>query len=162
MMPPAQKKIPTESKEAPTRQEEDSPTAIEPEKTISETPTIEPEQEITGEEIVTTPEEEKIEIQNNIFSSEEFLLRLEKSGIKSTLIPLLKTAQMRLDGNTLEIQTTGFCKSKCVEAPYYQILEKVANSFNAEKINIMVPNEIQPETSPAEESVEDVARALFE
>ena len=69
---------------------------------------------------------------------------------------------MHLDGNTLEIQTTGFCKSKCVEAPYYQILESVAQSFNADTINITVPNEVQPETSPTEESIEDVARSLFE
>jgi hypothetical protein len=42
------------------------------------------------------------------------------------------------------------------------MIENVAHSFNAEKINIIVPNEIQPETSPAEESTEDVARSLFE
>ena len=106
--------------------------------------------------------EEKTVGDNSVFSSEEFLSRLEKAGIKSTIIPLLKTAHIHLDGNTLEIQTTGFCKSKCAEAPYYQILESVAQSFNADTINITVPNEIQPETSPTEESTEDVARSLFE
>lgn len=97
-----------------------------------------------------------------VFSPEEFLRRLEKAGIKSTIIPLLKTANIHLDGNTLEIQTTGFCKSKCVEAPYYQILESVAQSFHADTINIIVPNEIQPETSPDEPKAEDIARSLFE
>lgn len=97
-----------------------------------------------------------------VFSPEEFLIRLEKAGIKSTIIPLLKTAHIHLDGDTLEIQTTGFCKSKCVEAPYYQILENVAQSFGAQTINIIVPNELQPETSPDEPRAEDLARSLFE
>lgn len=101
-------------------------------------------------------------IDDGVFSPEEFLRRLEKAGIKSTIIPLLKTANIHLDGNTLEIQTTGFCKSKCVEASYYQVLESVAQSFGAQTINIIVPNELQPETSPDEPRAEDLARSLFE
>lgn len=111
----------------------------------------------------TAPIMETVEkIDDGGFSSEEFLRRLEKAGIKSTIIPLLKTANIHLDGNTLEIQTTGFCKSKCVEAPYYQVLESVAQSFGAQTINIIVPNDLQPETSPDEPRAEDLARSLFE
>lgn len=111
----------------------------------------------------TAPIMETVEkIDDGGFSSEEFLRRLEKAGIKSTIIPLLKTAHIHLDGNTLEIQTTGFCKSKCVEAPYYQVLESVAQSFGAQTINIIVPNDLQPETSPDEPRAEDLARSLFE
>lgn len=111
----------------------------------------------------TAPMMETVEkIDDGVFSPEEFLRRLEKAGIKSTIIPLLKTANIHLDGNTLEIQTTGFCKSKCVEASYYQVLESVAQSFGAQTINIIVPNELQPETSPDEPRAEDLARSLFE
>ena len=128
-----------------------------PEITQEVTPVVD---EIRAE---TAPNMETVEkTDEGVFSPEEFLRRLEKAGIKSTIIPLLKTAHIRLNGNTLEIQTTGFCKSKCVEAPYYQILESVAQSFHANTINITVPNEVQPETSPDEPRAEDLARSLFE
>lgn len=116
--------------------------------------------EIPAETIPPIETIEKTDV--GVFSSEEFLRRLEKAGIKSTIIPLLKTAHIHLDGDMLEIQTTGFCKSKCVEAPYYQILESVAQSFDVQTINIIVPNELQPETSPDEPRAEDLARSLFE
>jgi DNA polymerase-3 subunit gamma/tau len=180
MMPPPRVKetpvIAPEVNPAPEKVEEvqenipEIQTVPEETETISEIlpeelPEIQPaiqEEPPVSAEVWETPAEEWTKIDNSAFSSEEFLSRLEKAGIKSTIIPLLKTAHMHLDGNTLEIQTTGFCKSKCVEAPYYQILESVAQSFNADTINITVPNEVQPETSPTEESTEDIARSLFE
>jgi endonuclease IV len=62
----------------------------------------------------------------------------------------------------LEIETTTFCQSKCAESSIRQVIETVARSFHAEKINIIVPNNTAPETSKTEESAEDVARAIFE
>lgn len=115
---------------------------------------------VSGEGVALLETQEILD--DGVFSRELFLLRLEKAGIKSTIIPLLKTAHMQIEGDILEIQTTGFCKSKCMESPFHQMLEHVAQSFDAKEINIIVPNDIQPETSPPEESIGDVARSLFE
>ena len=49
-----------------------------------------------------------------------------------------------------------------MESPFHQMLEQVAQSFYAKELNIIVPNDIHPETSPSEASIEDVARSLFE
>jgi len=180
VLPPVSTKLDTSPiKETPTEIDtppvvEETPTPILTQEAVPEVievkePTEVPEmsQEVTTAvdetPAETAPTMETIEkTSEGIFSPEEFLKRLEKAGIKSTIIPLLKTAHIHLDGDILEIQTTGFCKSKCVEAPYYQILEKVAESFHAHTINIIVPNEVQPETSPDEPRAEDVARSLFE
>lgn len=129
----------------------------EEEEEIAQVPAVHP----TDEEKTDTHEIQTI-VDDGIFTVALFLKRLEEAGIKSTLIPLLKTAHMRIEGDTIEIQTTGFCKSKCMETNSYQILENVAQSFHTKKIDIIVPNDIQPETSPPEESIEDVARSLFE
>lgn len=170
------KETPAEIATPPVTEETPAPVSTPEEESVPEAREIkEPTQEVpeiaqeltpvvdeTSKETTTTPEETIERTGESVFSPEEFLKRLEKAGIKSTIIPLLKTAHIHLDGDTLEIQTTGFCKSKCVEAPYYQILESVAHSFHANTINIIVPNEVQPETSPDEQSSEDVARSLFE
>jgi LDH2 family malate/lactate/ureidoglycolate dehydrogenase len=78
------------------------------------------------------------------------------------MIPLLKTAKISLSDNVLEIETTTFCQSKCAESTIRQVIEVVARSFQAEKINIIVPGSNIPETTTAEESSEDIARAIFE
>lgn len=41
-------------------------------------------------------------------------------------------------------------------------MENVTQSFHIENINIIVPNEVHPETSPDEPRAEDIARSLFE
>lgn len=65
-------------------------------------------------------------------------MKLQELGIKSTMIPLLKTATIRLEGQTITIETTGFCQSKCAENSIRQVLEEAAKSFHAENINIIV------------------------
>jgi DNA polymerase III subunit gamma/tau len=91
------------------------------------------------------------------FTPENFLKKLQELWIKSTMIPLLKTANIDLSWDTLIIETTGFCQSKCAENSIRQVLEKAAASFNAQNINIIVSN-----SGPAkEEWTEDLARSIF-
>jgi DNA polymerase III subunit gamma/tau len=91
------------------------------------------------------------------FSPENFLKKLQELGVKSTMIPLLKTASIRLEWNTLIIETTGFCQSKCAESSIRQVIEEAARSFNATNIDIIVP----ASESISSESTEDVARSIF-
>lgn len=91
------------------------------------------------------------------FSSENFLNKLQELGIKSTMIPLLKTANIRIEWDVLIIETTSFCQTKCAENGIRQVLEKAAESFNAWNIDIIVPASALP---PAE-SPEDMARSIF-
>lgn len=101
----------------------------------------------------------KKELEPWVFSSESYIQKIQEMWIKSTLIPLLKTAKIELRGDTLVIQTTAFCQSRCVETSIRQVLENAAKSFHAEKISIIVSS--SPENSAPEESSEDVARAIF-
>lgn len=76
------------------------------------------------------------------------------------MIPLLKTAKIELSGDTLTIQTTTFCQSRCAETTIRQVLETAAHSFHAEKINIIVEDS-SPDILDTTESTEDAARAIF-
>lgn len=144
---------PTKEKEIPTGSEVSEKIESQPEKLI-EPDTIKVEQ-------IEEKEDNNVDKEKD-FTPEYFLEKLREAGIKSTMIPLLKTAEISLTGDTLEIQTTTFCQSRCAESSIRQVIETVAHSFHAEKINIIVPSIATPETSKTEESVEDVARAIFE
>jgi hypothetical protein len=75
------------------------------------------------------------------------------------MIPLLKTATITKEWDTITIETTGFCQSKCAENGIRQVLEETAKSFQAWNINIIVP--ASSAASPTEESSEDMARSIF-
>ena len=100
---------------------------------------------------IATQHQEKL-----AFSPENFLQKLQDMGIKSTLIPLLKTATLSLSWDTLTIETTEFCQLKCRENSIFTVLENAAQSFWAHNIEIQV---ITPDASA--QSTEDMARSIF-
>ena len=94
------------------------------------------------------------------FSAEDYIKKLQELGIKNTLIPLLKTAKIEQDGDTIVLYTTSFCQSRCAETSIRQVLEEAARAFHTEKIKIIVEAETSRGEDPPE-SAEDIARAVF-
>ena len=93
------------------------------------------------------------------FSAEKFLGKIQELGVKSTLLPLLRTASIEQKGNTITITTTSFGKGRCEEQSTYIILAQAASSFGAE-ISIITHGNTTPEEVQTD-SV-DIARAIFE
>jgi DNA polymerase III subunit gamma/tau len=90
------------------------------------------------------------------FSPENFLKKIQEMWIKSTMIPLLKTANIELIENVMTITTTAFCQSKCLENTIYQVLENAAHFFHADTLHILSSD------APVQtESTEDIARSIF-
>ncbi len=108
----------------------------------------------------STKEIEKQEIPSNdqeqAFSQENFLQKLQEHWIKSTLIPLLKTAHIEKNGHTISITTTIFCKNRCEETETNKILTEVGKTFFAEKIEIISSEPQQKEEDPIE-----MAQSIF-
>lgn len=77
-------------------------------------------------------------------------------GIKATLLPLLRTAYIRLMGETIIIQTTTFAKGRCQEANTLAILIEAAQGFGAD-IRIDSIESVEP-TPP---DITDVAASIF-
>lgn len=129
------------------------PTQAEKEETVAHIIPHQPEPQVekiekiqTPHTIESEPEEEavtsaSIVIDGGVFSSEAYIRKLQELGIKSTLIPLLKTAGITIDDDTLTIVTTSFCQSRCAEGRIRQVLEDAAQSFFATKINIITPTD---------------------
>lgn len=85
-----------------------------------------------------------------------YLQKIQELGIKSTLIPLLKTATLQRGENSLTLQTTSFGKTRCEEANTMVILSQAARDLGVEHFTV--------ETQSSEEKVEtvDIARSIFE
>ena len=90
------------------------------------------------------------------FTPELFLTKIAQMGIKATLLPLLRTAYIRLMGETIIIQTTTFAKGRCQEATTYAILTEAALAFGAD-IRIESIESVEP-TPP---DITDVAASVF-
>ena len=103
------------------------------------------------------PAEEPVIIDESIFSVENFIKKLQTLGIKTTLLPLLRTATMGLYDGEITITTTSFGKGRCEEVSSLPILRAAAEEFSAHKLTIITE-------APAEvpEDTIDIARAIFE
>lgn len=94
------------------------------------------------------------------FSSEIFLQKIIAWWVKSNLIPLLRTATIVIQDNTLTISTTGFAEKKCRENINWGIIEKVWNEFWATTIIITLLDEQEVEKTTDISSI-DVATEVF-
>lgn len=94
------------------------------------------------------------------FSLEVFLKKIQELGVKTTLLPLLKTATISMENNAITIITTTFGKSRCEESNTYLILSQAATSFWAQTINIVTIGDTSPEEVQTDSL--DLARAIFE
>lgn len=73
--------------------------------------------------------EETVENISTEFSAENFLKKIQELGVKTTLLPLLRTATITPHENTIIITTTGFGKTRCEEANTHPILAQAAQFF---------------------------------
>ncbi len=111
-------------------------------------------------EVSTITSEEVSEDITTGFSAENFLKKIQELGVKTTLLPLLRTATITHHENTITITTTAFGKTRCEESNTHPILTQAAQVFWAEKISIVTlwdttPWEVQTDSI-------DLARAIFE
>ena len=84
------------------------------------------------------------------------LKKIQELGIKSTLLPLLKTATLQRGENSLTLQTTSFGKTRCEEVNTMVILSQAARDLGIEHFTV--------ETQASENKTEtvDIARSIFE
>ncbi len=101
-----------------------------------------------------------IQEENTHFSSEAYIKKLQELNIKSTLLPLLRTAKIVYENDEISIATTLFGKTRCDDTGVYPILLAAAEYFGAKKVSCITHEEqIQPEVQT--DSI-DMARAIFE
>jgi len=97
---------------------------------------------------------------NILFSPESYLKKIQELGIKTTLLPLLRTATITLHSGEIIISTTSFGKGRCEETATYIILSQAATIFGADKISIVTISDTM--TTEVQTDSADIARAIFE
>lgn len=91
---------------------------------------------------------------------EKFLQGIIDWGIKPTLIPLLKTAEIQLKDTKLTIVTTTFASKKFQESDNWNILENTAKKLWASELSILLFENTGAQNS--EISIFDIAKKIFE
>ncbi len=98
-------------------------------------------EKITTEEKISSPEPKEEndskgtlitknrETHNTGVFRDDFIHELSLTGVKPTLIPLLKTADIELQDTVITIKTTIFASKKCQEIDTQSILERVGKMF---------------------------------
>lgn len=88
------------------------------------------------------------------FSREAFLQKLNEVGIKPTLPPLLRTANMRFGEGILTIETSQFARSKFEDSLTKSLLLSALESFGGHEVRFQVEmpvEKIEDAASMAEE-----------
>ena len=151
--------------------------SIIPEKEIPQTTTIQPELPSPEHELppvknaLPEPEHELSPPNHEIsprkedntsleFSGENYLKKIQELGVKTTLLPLLRTATIALESSEIKISTTSFGKTRCEETETYIILSQAAHIFGADKISIVTISDTS--TTEVQTDSADIARAIFE
>lgn len=106
---------------------------------------------------ISMPQENWID---STFSSENFLKKLEELWIKSTILPLLRTAKITKIQNEITVATTAFGKSRCEDPVFKPLFFAAAEFFGCPNIVFItdekqIPEEVQTNSA-------DMARAIFE
>jgi hypothetical protein len=141
--------------------------------TLSSLETV--QKEIIPTPIPGTPKIEKIEseklpepttvnietIATDAFTPGNYLAKIQELGFKATLLPLLRTASIKVKGTTITISTTSFAKTRCTEVQNYAILEQAATYFSLEKIIIEDIGENTNEVTVETETAVDMAASIF-
>ena len=120
-----------------------------------------PQKELTPQEKIVISEELKteplIEKENPVdekdFSAWSYLAKIQESGVKQTLLPLLRTADIEIKDTILTIATTSFAKKLCEEPKTWTILTECALIFGAKIEEIRdIGNTISDDMNEAREN----------
>lgn len=132
---------------------------------------IEPQKELAPQEEMITTKESKTEpqtekendIDNQDFSVMKYLEKIQEWGVKPTLLPLLRTAEMEIKNTILTITTTSFAKKLCEEPKTWAILSESALHFGAKGVEMRDIGTANPGSNTEENiNVVDIAASIFE